>query len=62
MKITTVYKILEYISGLQFWRVPKEVSNARRSNSNKMQRQLADVYKLKGNRFYAEMIQDLERH
>lgn len=62
MKITTVYKVLEYISGLQFWRVPKEVSNARRSNSNKMQRQLADVYKLKGNRFYAEMIQDLERH
>ena len=38
------------------------MSNARWSNSNKMEKQLADVYKLKGNWFYAEMIQDLERH
>ena len=63
MQVTKIDRYISYISGRPFKWFPEEVSSARRDADNdKNKKQLGDTAKLKGNSFYGEMIENLEKH
>ena len=63
LKVTAIYKYLEYEHRKPFKWFCKEVSQARHNdNDNSALKQLRDTFKLKGNSFYGKMTEDLVKH
>ena len=61
-RLTTIYQLIEYETGMPFSWFPKKVTNARREvDKDPLKKQLGNVTKLKGNSFYGKMMEDLER-
>ena len=63
LQVTKIQRYISYTSGRPFKWFPEEVSSARRDADNdKNKKQLGDTAKLKGNSFYGNMIENLEKH
>ena len=63
LRLTAVHQLIEYKPGMPFSWLPEEVTNARReADKDSLKKQLGNVAKLKANRFYEKMIEDLGRH
>ena len=62
LRLTAIHQLIEFEPGMPFSWFPEEVADARReTDKDPLKKQLGDVAKLKGNRFYRKMI-DLGRH
>ena len=62
LRLTVVHQLVEYKPGKRFVWFPEEVADARpETDKDLLKKQLGDVAKLKGNRFYGKII-DLGRH
>ena len=63
LQVTKIHRYISYTSGRPFKWFPEEVSSARRdADQDKNKKQLGDTAKLKGNSFYGQMIENLEKH
>ena len=63
LRLTAVHQLVEYEPGKPFSWFPEEVANARHeADKDPLKKQLGDVAKLKGNSFYGNMLEDLDRH
>ena len=63
LRLTEVYQLIEYETGMPFSWFPEKVANARReADKDPLKKQLDNIAKLKGNSFYGKMIDDLGRH
>ena len=63
LRLTAVHQLIEYEPGMPFSWFSEELTNARHeADKDSLKKQLGNVAKLKGNSFYAKMIEDKGRH